>query len=261
MVAPLRTERGTPRTHVVVGDTAPDGSWRLLLGAGGVSAWVFVALLLAATVITLTIPAAPTEGGARTLAYIASHRIAYAVVQQLWLVPGAFAAVTYLALYPALEHVHRSLAALGSAVGVLSWALTLAIPTTTTGAPALVALSDEYSAAPDAARRAAIATAAEALLAQNRTTVVVGPLTAVALLLVSLVMLRGVFPRAVAWLGIAAGVLGVVAELLRTVVEGLYGGYGVLLLAWMAAVGWCLLRLGREGTTTPTTTPSSSEES
>ena len=74
---------------------------------------------------------------------------------------------------------------------------------------------------------------------------VVGPLTIVGLLIVSIVMLKGVFPKAVAYLGVAAGVLGIVGEALRMVFEGFYVIAGVLPLIWMGAVGWNLYRLGR----------------
>jgi hypothetical protein len=210
-----------------------------------VSAWIFVGMLVAAIVLTIATPAPPTAGGTATLEYIAAHRTLYIVHQQLWLLPGVFAMVTFLALYPALRHLGRSLAALGAVVGGSAYALTLAIPTTTTGAPALVYLSDQFVATADPTRRAAFATAAETLIAQNRTTMAVGPLTTVGLLIVSIVMLRGVFPRAVAYLGITVGVLGIASEALRFVFEGFYGVYGVLLLVWMGAVGWTLLRLGR----------------
>jgi len=81
--------------------------------------------------------------------------------------------------------------------------------------------------------------------AQNRTTVGVGPMATVGLLIVSIVMRKGVVPRAVAHLGIAVGVLGIASEALRFVIEGLYGVYGVLLLVWMSAVGRTLFQLGR----------------
>jgi hypothetical protein len=216
-----------------------------------VSAWIFVGMLVAAIVLSITTPAPPTTGGRATLDYIAAHRTLYIVHQQMWLVPGVFAMVTYLALYPALKHLNRSLAALGAVVGGSAWALSLAIPTTTTGAPALVYLSDQFMATADPARRAALAAAAETLIAQNRTTVVVGPLMAVGLLIVSIVMLKGVFPKTVAYLGVATGVLGISAEALRMVFEGFYVVYGVLLPIWMGAVGWRLLRLGRSVAVTP----------
>jgi hypothetical protein len=71
-------------------------------------------------------------------------------------------------------------------------------------------------------------------------------------------MLKGVFPRAVAYLGIAVGVLGIASEALRFVFEGAYGVYGVLLLVWMGAVGWTLLRLGRSSEPAPPERPAPS---
>jgi hypothetical protein len=242
MLRSPKAGRSRPRARV----GAADPRWRELYRIGGVCAWLFAAVIVAAIVVVATTPWAPSHGGAATLEFIAAHRMTYIVEQQLWLVPGIFAMVTYLALYPALKDVNRSLAALGSALGGVAWALTLALPTTTTGAPALVYLSDQYAAATDPAARAGLAAAAEALVAQNRTTVAIGPLTTIAMLVVSVVMLRGVFARAVAYLGIVTGLLGIAAEALRMVFEGFYGVYGVLLPIWMAAVGWQLYRLGRQ---------------
>jgi hypothetical protein len=119
----------------------------------------------------------------------------------------------------------------------------------------LVYLSDQFVGTADPARRAVFSVAAETLIAQNRTTVVVGPLTTVGLLIVSIVMLKGVFPKAVAYLGIATGVLGISAEALRMVFEGFYGIYGVLLPVWMGAVGWNLYRLGRSSGHVPVVQP------
>jgi hypothetical protein len=203
---------------------------------------LFVALLVAAALLAIVTPPPPTAGGTATLDFIAGHRTLYLVHQQLWLVPGLFAAVVYLALYPALKPLHPSVAALGCAVGGIAWALTLAMPTTSTGAPALVYLSDHYAAASDPTQRAAFVAAAEGLIALNRTPTAVGVLTAVGMLIVSLVMLRGVFPRWIAFLGIVTGLLGVASEALRPIIEGGYGVYGVLLLGWTGAVGWRLHR-------------------
>ena len=253
MVRPMNTDRSQS-----AGIAGPDPSWHLLYRIGGISAWIFVAMLVSAIVIAIATPALPTEGGAATLSYIGAHRTLYIAYQQLWLVPGVFAMVTYLALYPALKHLDKSLAALGAVVGGSAWALTLAIPTTTTGAPALVYLSEQFMATADPARRVAFATAAETLIAQNRTTVVVGPLTTVGLLIVSIVMLKGVFPKAVAYLGVAAGILGISAEALRMVFEGFYGIVGVLPLIWMGAVGWNLYRLGRSSARLPVAQPAPS---
>ena len=224
----------------------PDPAWSGLYRAGGVSAGLFVVFLVAAIVLSITTPQPPTSGGAATLEYIAAHRAVYIVHQQLWLVPGFFAMVTYLALYVALEHVNKSYAALGAMVGGVAWALTLAMPTTSTGAPALVYLSDQYVATTDPAQRATFVAAAENLIALNLTPTVVGVLTTVGMLIISLAMLRGVFPKGVAYLGIVTGALGIVSEALRPVLAGGYGVYGMLLLIWMGTVGWKLFRLGEE---------------
>ena len=46
--------------------------------------------------------------------------------------PGLFATVVYLALYPALKPLQPRVAALGCAAGGIAWALSLAMPTTST---------------------------------------------------------------------------------------------------------------------------------
>jgi len=66
-------------------------------------------------------------------------------------------------------------------------------------------------------------------------------------------MLSGGVPRGVAYLGIVTGTLGVVGEALRTVLGSAYAVYGVLLLVWLVAVGWVLLRAARGGGTADAT--------
>ena len=104
-------------TSPTAGTARPDPSWSLLYRIGGVSAWIVVGMTVAAIVLYAATPAPPTAGGMATLNYIAEHRTLYIVQQQLWLVPGVFAVLTYLALYPALKHLDRSLSALGAVVG------------------------------------------------------------------------------------------------------------------------------------------------
>ena len=51
-----------------------DAVWGMLYRIGGISAGLFVALLVVATALAVTTPAAPTAGGAAILEYIASNR-------------------------------------------------------------------------------------------------------------------------------------------------------------------------------------------
>lgn len=224
-------------------EASPDPSWRGLYHAGGISAILFVVPILVAIVLIVVAPPPLNADGATTLQYVASHKVLYIIEQILWLAPSAFALVVFLALYQALKRLNKSYAALGALAGIVSWALTLAIPTTGGGAPILVYLSDQYMAAATAAQHTAFATAAEVFIAENNITSAVGILTPVGLLILSLVMLKGVFPKGIAYLGIVTGALGIVSEAIRPILGPGYSVYGLLLPIWFLAVGWKLYRL------------------
>lgn len=234
----------TRRGPLEATEMRPDASWRDLYRAGGISSAVFLSLIVVSLVLEFTTPRPPNTGGAATLEHIAAHRKLYLLKQALWLGPSVFAMVVFLSLYAALKHVNKSVAAIGSLVGISSWALTLAWPATGGGAPSLVYLSDQYRAATSEEQRAAFAAAAEAFIAQNNFPSAPGILTPVGILLLSILMLRGVFHKGVAYLGIATGSLGTVSEAFRPILGLGYLGYGLLLPIWFIAVGWKLYRLG-----------------
>jgi hypothetical protein len=58
---------------------SPDPLWRGLYRAGGVSAALFVVLVLVPLVLIFTTPQPPVSGGAATLEYIASHKPIYLI--------------------------------------------------------------------------------------------------------------------------------------------------------------------------------------
>jgi hypothetical protein len=225
-------------------EASPDASWRGLYRAGGISALLFVVIVLIPIVLVVVAPPPLNLDGAATLQYIASHKLLYIIEQVLWLAPSVFAMVVFLALFLALKPLNKSYAALGALIGIVSWALTLALPTTGGGAPVLVYLSDQYMAATTAAQHTAFATAAEVFIAENNITGAVGILTPVGILILSLVMLKGIFPKGVAYLGIVTGALGIVSEALRPIIGIGYIVYGLLLPIWFIAIGWKLYRLG-----------------
>jgi hypothetical protein len=224
---------------------APDPSWRSLYRAGGISAVLFVVSVLVAIVLIVIAPPPLSADGAATLQYIASHKLLYIIEQVLWLAPSVFGAVVFLALFHALKHLNKSYAALGALAGFVSWVLGLAIPTTGGGAPVLVYLSDQYMTASTAAQHTAFSTAAEVFIAQNNITSASGILAPVGILILSLVMLKGVFPKGVAYLGIVTGALGIVSEAFRPMIGPGYFVYGLLLPTWFLVVGWKLYRLAR----------------
>jgi hypothetical protein len=234
------------KRSAAVTEAAPDPSWRGLYRAGGISAVLFVVPVLVAIVLVVIAPPPLNADGATTLQYVASHQALYTIEQVLWLAPSVFAAVVFLALYQALKHLNKSYAALGALAGFVSWILGLAMPTTGGGAPVLVYMSDQYMRAATAAQHTAFATAAEAFIAQNNITSASGILAPVGILILSLVMFKGVFPKGIASLGIVTGALGMVSEALRPIIGPGYLVYGLLLPAWFLVVGWKLYLLARD---------------
>lgn len=221
----------------------PDPSWRSLYRVAGMCGILIVVPYLAAIVLISIAPPPLESTGAETLQYISAHKWLYIIEQVLWLAPGVLAMVVFLALYVALRHLDKGYAAIAGLIGVSAWAMSLALPTTGGGSPVLVYLSNEYASTVAAEQRTAYAIVAEGLIAENNTPNLVGVLTTVGILLISLLMLKGVFPRGVAYLGVATGAVGIVCETFRPLLGIGYSVYGVLLLVWFVTIGWKLHKL------------------
>jgi hypothetical protein len=106
-----------------------------------------------------------------------------------------------------------------------------------------VLLSDRYADAASAAERSSYVAGAEVLDALNDVPAVIGVLQTLGVLLVALLMVRGTFPRGLAWLGVVTGIVGIASEVLRPVLGGTYAVYGVLLFVWLGWVAVALWRL------------------
>lgn len=226
-----------------------DRSWRGLYQAGGVSALLVGVLYLAATMFLFIIPMQggyATSGGAATLQYIASNRSVYIIEQLLYNAPIVLAMITFLALYPALKHLDKSYAAIGALLGIGSEIVSLTIFNSIAG---LVSLSDEYAASSTDAQRAIFSTAAESIIAQTNIAFAAGVVTAIGILVISIVMLKGIFSKRVAYLGIITGILGIISEGMRTMLGASYIIYGILLMVWFLVIGWELVKIGRERAT------------
>ena len=234
---------------------ASDPSWRGLYRVGGVSAVLVGVLFLVAIVLLPITPQAPSSGGVAMLQFIASNRSIYVLEQVLGIAPVFLAIVALLALYIALKHLNKSHAAIGALVAIVSQLLPLAYMTF----GSLVYLSDQYAAATTDAQRTVFATASESFMAVNNAVSAAGvdPILtagAIGILVISLVMLKGVFHKGVAYLGIVTGVLGIISALgiiIRPLANppplGIgYIFYAVLNTIWFVAVGSKLYKLGRD---------------
>lgn len=242
MKAATRT-LGAPE-ETAVGSDPP---WRGLYRAGAVSAALYVAMILVPVVLLFVAPQPPLSGGDEILQYIAANKTVYVIELISFVGLSLPAIVVFLALYVALKDLDRSHAALGAVIGVSSEIVALAYnsspPSLNTG---LLFLSDKYASATSDAQREAFATAAEGLAAVSNAVNAAGILTALGILIVALVMLKGVFPRSVAYLGVATGAAGMVCEVLRDMIGAGYFVYGLLLPSWFVAVGWRLYKLARD---------------
>jgi hypothetical protein len=237
----------TPVTSPKIRGLEP--SWRGLYRAGAIAALLFVVLTLTSIAIAVVSPQAPTAGaagslqpGGATLQYIADHRVEYVVNMLLFAGPSLFTLILFLSLFVALLPVSKSLNAIGALIAIVA---TITFISTFSLVFGLTPLSDQYMAAPDVAHRLAIAASADSLISQVNAVSVGGILYALGIFLLSLAMLRGVFPRLVAYLGILTGMVGMVCESLRPVIGSWYGLYGILFV-WVAAVGWQLYRLSQQ---------------
>jgi hypothetical protein len=235
------TVRRTSREVVA----SPDPSWRDLYRAGGVSAFLYIVLLFVPIVLTFTTPQPPISGGAATLEYIASNKVVYITELILFLAPSVVAMIVFLALYMALKNLNKSLAAIGALIAIASQIIGLAYnssPQSLNGA--LVLLSSQYMAATTAIQKAAYAAAAESLMAMANSVSASGILFSIGILIISLVMLRGVFHKGIAYLGVATGTIAVFSETFRPVIGIGYIVFFILEVVWLIAVGWKLYRLG-----------------
>jgi len=240
--SPRETTGEVATTGAVAGT---DQSWRSLYRVGAVSAALYFLLIIVPVILINIAPLPPLTGGAAVLQYIAQNKAVYIVELVSFVGLSLPAMVVFLALYVALRHIDKSYAALGALIGIASEIIALAYSSSPPSLHiGLVSLSDQYGAATSEAQRISLATAAEGLIAVSNTVNAAGILTALGILVISLAMLKGLFPRGVAYLGIAAGALGIVSETFRDVIGAGYYVYGLLLPAWFIAVGWKLYRLG-----------------
>ncbi len=225
----------------------PDQSWRGLYRAGAVSAAIYVLMIIIPLVLISVFPLPPLTGGAALLEYIAVHKLVYMIEYVSFVGLGLPAIFVFLALYLALKDIDKTYIVLGATTGIASEIIALAYnssPQSLHGG--LLLLSDHYVMSTSVEQRTALATAAEAVMAVANGVSAAGILTALGIFLVSLAMLKGIFAKSVAYLGLATGAIGIVSETLRTEIGLGYIVFGLMLPLWFITVGWSLYRLSRD---------------
>lgn len=223
--------------------TGPDPSWSGLYIVGGISSILYIVLALLVPAVMIAIPRYDlTLGAHELLQLIAEHTTWWMMLQGLVLETSIFLIVTSAALFVALRHLNKSLSLIGALVLGTSQVLFMAYYPVLLG---LTDLSKKYAAATGDAREV-FATAGEALIAQNAGfNPVYEVLFAAGIAIFAVMMLKGVFGKFLAWLGIANLVAALVAMALFPVIGLAYFFWWVFPAVWLVAVGWRLIVLGR----------------
>jgi hypothetical protein len=227
-------------------DTGVDSSWKGLYKVGGISAILYIVLaLVVPTVQVLTMEyfeLTAEYGGAEFLQFIAENRFWWLILQTIVLGTSVLAIVAFVALFVALKHVDKSYAALGAVVAVTCQLLFMAYYPVLLG---MIYLSDKFVTAP-ANQQAMLGTAAESLIAINNAfNPLYESLFGISILIFSLVMLKGVFHKSIAYLGIATCAAAFIALSLWPIVGVNYFWWWVFFFVWFTAVGWKLYQLGK----------------
>lgn len=222
---------------------SPDPSWKGLYKAGGITAFLYVILSLTVPYIqVLTMQYDFKMDGPTLLPFIVSHRLWWMIVQTLVLGTSILAIVTFLALFVALKGVDKSYAAIGSIIAGVCHLLFIAYYPVLLG---LTYLSDQYATA-SSAQRIVLSTAAESLIAiNNGFNPLYESLFGISILILSLVMLKGVFHQWIGYLGIVTCLAAFIALALWPLVGINYFWWWLFFMAWFLAAGWKLYRLGR----------------
>lgn len=222
--------------------SSPEADWTILYRSGSICAFLYIVSIVITTSMFIGSDYETTLDGTGHLEFIAAHRTWWIVLQGLVLGTNALLIVTFVALYPALSHLDKPTTTIGVVMGVSCMILFIAYFPPVNG---LVYLSDQYVAASDLTHKRALAAGAEALVAQMN---VYGPsdtLLAVSVLVISLVMLKGVFHQAVAYLGIVTFVAGIVGAMLKPILGVAYLWWWLFFIAWLGAVAAKLFKLSR----------------
>jgi len=187
--------------------TAPDLSWRGVYKAGGICLLVAGLAIVAVAFLSIVI-GPPPSGTEAYLQALAGHAVMAGINFGLFALADVMLLLGAIALYLSLRQVDKNAMLVATALLALFVVMDLAI--TEVNSLTLVAITAHYgAAATEAARSTSIAAADYALATLPIGTFLSYFVSSVGLLIVSIVMLRGVFSRPTALAGIFASVAGI----------------------------------------------------
>jgi len=226
-----------------------DGKW--IYRVGGISAMVLgIGYLLTIPVTILYAGGFPPPGVEARLVFFAEHAAGWWAATALMVFTDLLYVPVFLALYHALKGFNKYMILLAFACAGLFVALDLAI--TWTAFPSLIILGGNYAAATSDAQRAIIVAAAG-----YPSAIVDSPLSGIYAilfpglgeLLASLAMRKGIFNKTLAYMGVIAGVCGILAGIGPIFISELETAQYInasLAMIWFFFVGFKLYKLGQQ---------------
>src|SRR6266508_2244728 len=219
----------------------PDGKWSYRVG--GISALVLGVAYIVIFPLYAHVGAPPSGDGEAWLQYLAGKTTVWWAILGLSVLTDFLYVPVALSLYLALKGVHRNAMLLATALVGLFVVLDLAV--SWSAFASLLTLSGNYTAASNDVQRAAYVTAAHGASAvlTSRLEVVYAIVLSSGILMIGFVMLKGVFSRTTAYLGVLTGILGIVsmAGWSVTIIMN-----AILATVWLLFVGYRLYRLARQ---------------
>ena len=233
---------------MMVDGADPDGKW--LYQMGGISALVF-SVAYTVIIALYAIAGGKATGAEAWLAHIDGNTSAWWAILGLSVLTDFLLVPVALSLFLALKGINKNAMLVATAFVGLFIILDLAL--TWTNYASLIALSGNYAATADNAQKAAIVATAiyPSSVVDSNLLFVYNSLTlAVGILMTGLAMLKGIFNKFTAYLGLVTGILGIVAvassSFASTVSSMAIILTSVLTLVWYLFVGYRLYRLGQQ---------------
>src|SRR2546427_1244977 len=222
----------------------PDGKW--LYRVGAISALVIGIAYITIFPLFAHVGGVPRSGGEVWLKYLEEKTTVWWTILGLSVFTDFLFVPLALSLYVALERVNRNAMLVATAFVGLFVLLDLAV--TWTNYASLLTITSLHAAATNDVQRAAYVAAANyasAVLASHTEVFYSIVDLSVAILIIGFVMLKqkGIFSRTTAYLGLAAGIFGIVS------IAGFFVFIiinAVLTTVWVLFVGYRLFRLGQK---------------
>ncbi len=218
-----------------------DQDWKGLYKVGGAAFLINGVLYIIGVALFVQLGGIPTSGQAALTALSGQKLLAQTTTTifaatDLLLIPGV------LALYVALKGVRKTYAVIASGLAGLFIVLDLGV--NTVNFFSVIALGDKYALATTEAQRAAyVATADLTLAATNVGLPLAGLVIAVGTLLFGLAMLKGIFNKPTAYLGVLVGIVGIISAIPIPALLVAFLVAIILSAVWFLAVGFKLYRL------------------